>query len=116
MNAETAHGGLSQQRKRRQASSLLQALRWFVGQALERLRLWPDLPEDESRRRDIARVRALAGQVRSSQPGYADDLMAAAAALESHRLHAREEDARSPMNAVRPNRAPPQTPLPARAS
>ena len=116
MNAETAHGGLSQQRTRSQASSLLQALRWFAGQVLQRLRMWPDLPESESRRRDIARVRALAGQVRSSQPGYADDLMAAAAALEAQRVHPWEADARSPMNAVKPNRAPPQTPLPARAN
>ena len=72
--------------------------------------------EAESIRRDIAQVRALASQVRNSQPGYAEDLMAAAEALQALRRCAPQASACPAGSAVRPHRAPPQTPLPARAN
>ncbi|HRD97070.1 MAG TPA: hypothetical protein PLA97_11805 [Rubrivivax sp.] len=80
MNASAA---MPRRRRIGQASSLMQTLRW----ATRRILLWlapaADVARVESRRRDIAQVRSLAAQVRRSQPGYANDLEAAASALEA---------------------------------
>ncbi len=74
---------LAQRRSGQGMSRLAAWLPW----AAKRLATWGHLSamreEADSRRRDIAQVRRLAAQARPSQPGYADDLDAAAAALEA---------------------------------
>lgn len=86
MSSTTISTSLAQPRLAPGASRLAPWLRW----AALRLTAWARQDAEsalaETRRRDIARVRKLAAQVRTSQPGFASDLDAAAAAFEGQRL------------------------------
>ena len=83
ITSAVATAGLDRRRKAGQASSLFQVLLWAARHRLQWQRLLGERDEAEGQRRDIARVRKLADQVRRSHPGYADDLSAAAATLEA---------------------------------
>lgn len=83
MSSMTASAAMPRRRRIGQASRLMQTLRWATRRILLRLAPMAGVAGVESRRCDIARVRSLAAQVRRSQPGYADDLEAAASALEA---------------------------------
>ncbi len=83
MSTTMASTDLPRRRRSGQASSLVQVVRWATRRILLRLRLRSDHEVADSRRRDIAQARRRAAQVRRSHPGYADDLEAAAAALEA---------------------------------
>jgi len=90
MNSMNASAAMPRRRRIGQASSLMQTLRWatrrillWLAPAADVARVEADVARVESRRRDIAQVRSLAAQVRRSQPGYANDLEAAASALEA---------------------------------
>lgn len=82
MSSMTASAAMPRRRRIGQASSLMQTLRRATRRILLRLAPAAGTAGVESRRRDIAHVRSLAAQVRRSQPGYANDLEAAASALE----------------------------------
>ncbi len=83
MSSMTASAAMPRRRRIGQASRLMQTLRWATRRILLRLAPMAGVAGVESRRCDIARVRSLAAQVRRSQPGYANDLEAAASALEA---------------------------------
>ena len=83
MSSVTVGTAIPRPRRIGQASSLMQVLRWAMRRILLRLSPGAAGAAAESRRRDIARVRSLAAQVRPSHPGYANDLEAAASALEA---------------------------------
>lgn len=83
MTSTTLSTNLTRPRIASGASRLAPWLRW----AALRLTAWArrnaERDRADARRRDIAQVRRLAAQVRASQPGYANDLEAAAAAFEA---------------------------------
>ncbi len=81
MSTTMASTDLPRRRSTGQASSLVQVLRWATRRIL--LRLQSEREVADSMRRDIAQARRLAAKVRRRHPGYADDLEAAAAALEA---------------------------------
>lgn len=81
MSTTMASTDLPRRRSTGQASSLVQVSRWATRRILLRLRSEREVAD--SMRRDIAQARRLAAKVRRSHPGYADDLEAAAAALEA---------------------------------
>lgn len=85
MSTTTISTSLVRPRLASGASRLAPWLRW----AAVRLAAWARQDAEralaEARRRDIAQVRRLANQVRASQPGFASDLEAAAAAFEAPR-------------------------------
>ncbi len=83
MSTTMVSTNLPRRRSSGRASSLVQVLRWATQRALLRLRQRSERELADARRRDIARARQQAARVRSSQPGFADDLEAAAGALEA---------------------------------
>lgn len=79
MTTAAANTSLAQARSAGLSPRLALWLRW----AAQHLTLWAQRDGSETRQRDIAHVRKLAQQVRPSNPGYANDLEAAAAAFEA---------------------------------
>jgi len=83
MTTATASSQLVRPRAAGLPSRLAQGLRWAARRLMDQARKNAQRDVSEIRQRDIAHVRKLAQQVRLSNPGYANDLEAAAAAFEA---------------------------------
>lgn len=83
MTTATATSSLAQSHGKGLPSRLALWLRWAVQHLAARAQRQAQRDLSETVRRDIAQVRRLAAQVRASQPGYANDLEAAATAFEA---------------------------------
>ncbi len=82
MTTATANTPLAPSRSAGLSPRLAQWLRWAAKRLMEKSRRNAQRDLSQTRQRDIAHVRRLAQQVRLSNPGYANDLEAAAAAFE----------------------------------